>query len=228
MTQSQLPTTPNLGTRIRQQVEGTLARLGKRLHQWGVHPDLLTWLGLLFVIVAAVFAARGDFALAAVILVVGMPLDALDGAVARAMKRTNLFGGVLDSVIDRYADLFILLGLAYYLAVDNAFNDLLLAFAAVVGSTLVSYIRARAGVAGLQTAGGLFSRLERSAVLILTLFLAGFFGRAWLTVGLAILAAGSNLTALQRLWSVRCFANEQQTRLHQMTTEEVEVEKEET
>ena len=61
--------------------------------------------------------------------------------------------------------------------------------------------------------------MERAVVIILTLFLAGIFSHTWLTIGLIILAVGSNLTALQRLWSVHRFASEQQAQLHQMTSE---------
>ncbi len=200
MSETQIPTTPNLSTRLRQVAARQVDRLGEALYRWGVHPDVLTVLGLCLVVLAAALMSQGAFGVAALVLMVGLPLDALDGAVARAMKRTNPFGGVLDSTIDRYADLLMLLALAYYCAVRDMFGEMVLVFGAVVGSTLVSYIRARAGNAGLPCAGGWFSRFERSAVLILTLL------TGWLLPGLLILAVGSNLTALQRLWSVYRFA----------------------
>lgn len=200
MSETQIPTTPNLSTRLRQMTVGWMEGLGKRFAQWGIHPDTVTLLGLAITVVAAVLAAQGAFAAAAVVLIVGLPLDALDGAIARAMGRTNPFGGVLDSTIDRYADLLMLLALAYHFAVADRFGEMLLVFAAVVGSTLVSYIRARAGNAGLPCAGGWFSRFERSIVLLATLL------TGWMIPGLLILAAGSNLTAVQRLWSVYRFA----------------------
>ncbi len=200
MSETQIPTTPNLSTRLRQVTVAWMDGLGKRFARWGVHPDMVTLLGLVITVIAALLAAQGAFVAAALVLIVGLPLDALDGAIARAMGRTNPFGGVLDSTVDRYADLLMLLALAYYFAIDDRFGEMLLAFAAVVGSTLVSYIRARAGHAGLPCAGGWFSRFERSAVLLLTLL------TGWLLPGLLILAIGSNLTALQRLWSVYRFA----------------------
>ncbi|MBN1966616.1 MAG: CDP-alcohol phosphatidyltransferase family protein [Anaerolineae bacterium] len=202
VSQSQLPTTPNLSTRLRHAADQLMAGLGRSLHRLGVHPDVLTLLGLALTAIAALLATQGAFLAAGIMLLVSLPLDALDGAVARAMGRTNPFGGVLDSTADRYADLFLLLGLAYYLAVQDAFGEMVLAFAATVGSVLVSYIRARAGTAGLPCAGGWFSRMERLAVLILTLF------TGWLLPGLLILAVGSNLTALHRLWSVYRFAQQ--------------------
>ncbi|MBN2469983.1 MAG: CDP-alcohol phosphatidyltransferase family protein, partial [Anaerolineae bacterium] len=138
-----------------------------------------------------------------VILVLALPLDMLDGAIARAMQRTNPFGGVLDSVADRLADMTLLLALAAYLAIQNQFLAMGLAFGAVVGSVLVSYIRARAGAAGIPCAGGIFSRFERLIVLLVTLL------TGWFVPGLLVLALGSNFTALRRLWSVAHYAARQ-------------------
>lgn len=201
MSQTQLPTTPNLSTGIRQRATHALNRIGLWLHRRGIHPDAITLLGLLITLGACFVIIRGQFVLGAVILIVGLPLDALDGAVARAMGRTNPFGGVFDSAIDRYADMLILLAMAYYFAGAGLMTEVGLTFWAVIGSVMVSYIRARAGSAGLPCAGGFFSRFERLAVLLLTLL------TGWIVVGLAILAVGANYTALHRLWSVYRFAN---------------------
>src|SRR5438132_8126025 len=92
---------------------GWLGQEGVRL---GVNPDAITILGLVIVLIAAWLAARGDFFAAGIVLIVGMPLDALDGAIARAMNRKNRFGALLDSSLDRYADGFMFFGLAYYFA----------------------------------------------------------------------------------------------------------------
>ncbi len=200
MSQSQIPTTGNLSTRLRERTMSYTDQIGQTLFRWGIHPDTLTLLGLGVTAVAAILIAQGAFLPGVLVLLAGLPLDLLDGAVARAMKRSDAFGGVLDSTADRYADLFSLLALAFYCAQQSLTVELVLVFAAVIGSTQVSYIRARAGNAGLPCVGGLFSRFERSVVLVLTLL------TGWLTVGLAILAIGSNLTALHRLWSVYRFA----------------------
>ena len=201
LSQSQLPTTTNLSGYLRLWAVRFVDRIGQRLHRWGVHPDVLTVLGLAVTALASVLVAQGAFVPAALVLIVGMPLDVLDGAVARAMRRSSLFGGILDSTVDRYADLFVLLALAYYCAQQGLTTDLLLIFASVIGSIQVSYVRARAGAAGLPCAGGLFSRFERSVVVLATLL------TGWLTLGMAILAVGSNVTALHRLWSVYRFAS---------------------
>lgn len=200
MRPSQPPTTPNLSTWLRRATSAFTERVGRSLAAHGVHPDLLTLIGLGITLVAAGLLASGQFVAAAVLLVISLPMDALDGAVARALGRTNPFGGVLDSTVDRLADMALLLSLAYYLAVTGRFGEMALAYAALVGSTMVSYIRARAGAADLPCAGGMFSRFERLAVLLLMLF------TGWVLPGLIVLAAGSGLTALHRLWSVAQFA----------------------
>lgn len=167
------------------------------MHRLGIHPDTITIAGLVMVAIASVFIAQGEFIAGGIILLLGLPFDALDGAVARAMQRTDKFGAVLDSVLDRYADGFIFAGLSYYFAVQDQFELMLLAVAALLGSLLVSYVRARADGVHVETKIGLFTRLERIVVILIMLLIPGL-----LTIGLVILAVGTNITALQRLWFV--------------------------
>jgi CDP-diacylglycerol--glycerol-3-phosphate 3-phosphatidyltransferase len=163
----------------------------------GIHPDWITWAGLLVVALSAYFIANGQFQLGGVVFLLGVPLDALDGAVARAMQRKDFFGGVLDSTLDRYADGLIFGALCYHFAVQNQADAVLLSLAALTGSFAVSYIRARAGEAGLSVRIGLFDRLMRVLVLLVALLLPTL-----LLLGLWVLAIGTNFTALQRLWYV--------------------------
>ncbi|MAS37605.1 MAG: hypothetical protein CL610_26650 [Anaerolineaceae bacterium] len=186
-----------LTDRARQFASGTLSRAGHALHQAGVHPDTITLAGLIMVAIAAVFIGSGQLALGGVILILGLPLDALDGAVARAMQRKDSFGGLLDSTLDRYADGFIFGALGYHFASQGQQLYLVLAMAALVGSYGVSYVRARAGEAGLSVKIGWFSRLERVAVILLMLLVPPL-----LLPGMWLLAVGTNLTALQRVWYV--------------------------
>ena len=191
------PTPNTLTDRVRQQVAGSLSRAGMALHRSGIHPDWITLFGMGLVVVAAVFIARGQMQVGALILIVGLPLDALDGAVARAMQRQDKFGAVLDSTLDRYADGFIFGALGYHFASLGQPEYVLLALAALVGSYGVSYVRARAGEAGLSVKVGWFTRMERVAVILLALLIP-----ALLMPGLWILAVGTNVTALQRVWFV--------------------------
>ncbi|HLV35145.1 MAG TPA: CDP-alcohol phosphatidyltransferase family protein [Spirillospora sp.] len=183
--------------RVRRATDRMVSGAGTALHRAGIHPDTLTILGLVLVVIAAYFIATGRLQIGAVILILGLPLDALDGAVARAMQRTDPFGGVLDSTLDRYADGFIFGALGYHFASLGQQGYLLLALAALVGSYGVSYVRARAGEANSSVKVGLFTRLERIGVILLALLIP-----ALLVPGLWLLAVGTHLTTLQRLWYV--------------------------
>jgi len=184
--------------RLRAWTSGIINPIGVALHRIGVHPDMVTIFGLMLVGIAAVVIARGHLQIGAIILLVGLPLDALDGAVARAMQRKGRFGAMLDSSLDRYADGFIFAALSYYFAVSGRFEMLVVAQAALIGSLMVSYTRARAeGLGIMDNKIGLFSRVERVAVII-TMLLAPFL----LNWGVVLLAVGTNFTAFQRLWFV--------------------------
>ncbi len=193
---------PTLTDRLRTLAGDYLAQVGQAVHRTGIHPDTITIVGLMFVMVAAFFIASGQMQLAAVILLLGLPLDALDGAVARAMQRPDAFGGLLDSTLDRYADGFIFAALGYYFASLGELDKLVLAMVALVGSYGVSYVRARAGEAQITVKVGLFTRLERVLTLLVMLLFPPL-----LVPGLWLLAVGTNVTMLQRLWYV--FRNHQ-------------------
>ena len=182
---------------VRTQIRDRMGELGRTLHRLGVHPDMITLLGLMIVAIASVIIAQGQFQLGGIILVAGLPLDALDGAVARAMGRKGNFGGVLDSTLDRYADAFIFGGLSYHFAVQGQFDTMLLCFAALMGGFVVSYVRARAGEVGLSVKVGLLDRFVRVIIIIAVLLVPPLT-----LLGLWVLAIGANFTALQRIWYV--------------------------
>ncbi len=182
---------------VRNQIRTYMNRIGGVLHRLGIHPDMITVAGLVVVGIAAIVIGHGEFQWGGIILILGLPLDALDGAVARAMGRKGKFGGILDSTLDRYADAFIFGGLSYYFAVHDQFDHMLLALAALTGSLVVSYVRARAGEAGLSVKVGLLDRFVRVIIIVAVLLLPPL-----LTLGLWILAVGTNFTALQRMWYV--------------------------
>ena len=194
-----------LTDRLRRATRAPLDRLGIALAQLGIHPDWVTIAGLLLVAVAAIFLAQGDFLAGGLILLISLPLDALDGAVARAIDRQGAFGMVLDSTLDRYADGFIFASLSYYFASHERLDMLALCLLALVGSFLVSYVRARADDANVSVSAtvGFFSRLERVTVLLIMTIATGLLDNNLpLEIGIWILALGANLTALQRLWYV--------------------------
>ena len=170
----------------------------KFLHARHVHPDTITFVGLLIVIGAAVAISQGYLWQAGVILLIGLPLDALDGAVARL--RTDLkqrpFGGFWDSTLDRYADGLIFGALAFYGKTQESDTILFLALTALVGALMVSYTRARAEGLGYECKVGLFTRMERIVAIFILLF------TGWVLPLLWILAIGTHVTVLQRIWQV--------------------------
>lgn len=183
-----------LTDRARRLTHRVLSPLGAFLHRRGVHPDHVTIAGTFLVFGAAIILGLGQLQIGALILLVALPFDAIDGAVARAMQRKDRFGALLDSALDRYADAAIFAGLGYYFASRNQLDLLVLAFAALMGSFSVSYVRARAEGLGVDVKIGLFSRLERIAIILIMLFVPEF-----LPVGLVVLALGTNFTSVQRL-----------------------------
>jgi phosphatidylglycerophosphate synthase len=188
------PRTLTLTERLRQQARPLTTRLGQQGARLGIHPDVVTIFGLVVVLIAAWLAARGDFFASGVVLILGAPLDTLDGAIARAMNRQNRFGALLDSTVDRYADGVMFFGLAYYFAARGQLNEMALAVIALIGAFAVSYVRARAE--GLDIGSikeGWFDRVVRTLILIVML-LTGL-----VVPGLVILAVGNHLTALQRI-----------------------------
>ena len=191
------PSPVTFSDRMRALTGGLTSRAGMAVHRLGIHPDTITIVGLGVVAAAALCIAQGQIQLGGILLVVSLPLDALDGAVARAMQRKDRFGAVLDSTLDRYADGLIFGSLAYYFAQRGDSLNFLLALASLLGSFVVSYVRARAGEADLSVKIGLFSRLERVITLLLMLLVPPL-----LTLGLWVLAVGTNVTGVQRLWYV--------------------------
>lgn len=170
---------------------------GRALHRLGIHPDVITVLGLVGVFIACVFVARGQLHLGGVILLIGLPLDALDGAVARAMGRKDRRGGVLDSTLDRVADGLLFSALAYYFADRGELSSMTLALTSLIASFVVSYVRARAGEAGLAVRIGLLDRMVRVFILLFALLVPPL-----LIPALWVLALGSIVTSVQRLWYV--------------------------
>lgn len=192
---SNAPFSPvTLTDRVRKITHAVLHPIGMGLHRLGVHPDHVTIAGTLLVFVASLVVALGHLQLGAILLLLALPFDALDGAIARAMQRKDRFGALLDSSLDRYADAAIFAGLGYYFAVQVQLEMLVLAFAALVGAYGVSYVRARAEGLGVDVKIGLFSRMERVVIILLMLLLPDL-----LPIGVTILALGTNFTAIQRL-----------------------------
>jgi len=177
--------------------KGVLDPIAKFFYRLGVHPNTLTYSGLVGTAVGAYFVARGQFLAGGLVILLIWPIDAVDGAVARLRGEPEDFGAFVDSVTDRYSEFFVLAGLLwYYLQLDNVLACMLV-FVAAAGSVMVSYVRARAQSVGLEAKVGFFSRVERYLVIVPALI----FNIP--LIGIGVLALGTNFTALQRIIYVR-------------------------
>jgi CDP-diacylglycerol--glycerol-3-phosphate 3-phosphatidyltransferase len=171
-----------------------------------VTPNALTACGVLLCAIASivvVFENRNQilfYWLGAVLFVAGSILDILDGALARAGGKSTPFGAFIDSTTDRVSEGFMLAAIAYVFSRHGRDVFVVVAVAAVAGSFLVSYTRARAEALGLQGAVGIGSRAERVVVITAGLVLAPWGVLPW---AIALLAVTAWVTVLQRILSVR-------------------------
>ena len=159
----------------------------------GVHPNVLTFTGLMINVWAAVLFAAGRFPAAGAVMLLASVFDMTDGRVARAQGRVTTFGGFFDSVIDRYSDLVLYLGLLVYYARVNRFFYAVLVGVAMAGSVMVSYARARAESLIPSCKAGFWERPERIVLLIL-----GALGKR-MAPALWLLAIGPNISVIQRI-----------------------------
>ncbi len=200
----------------------------------GFTPNAVTLVGLLLNVgVAVIFILgaeegnRGDLSYVgwagALVLFAGL-FDMLDGQVARLGNMSSSFGALFDSVLDRYSELIMFLGICYYLIGHHYFLSSLLAFIALIGSMMVSYIRARAEGLGVECKDGLMQRPERVITVGVSAIACGITAHyiggdykfyipgitfqvfetiSMFTIPLSIMAVLTNLTAIQRIRDVK-------------------------
>lgn len=196
----------------------------------GITPNFITASGLVLNIVAccvfiygATHGDRGDFRYVGwggfIILFAGL-FDMMDGQVARVGKMSSRYGALFDSVLDRYSELIVFFGISYYLILQGYFFSSIFAFLALIGSMMVSYIRARAEGLGIECKGGFMQRPERVVTIAVGCILCGLFGYFFpdyrvavphkesiplfepiliMVVPIAFVAIFSNITAINRL-----------------------------
>jgi CDP-diacylglycerol---glycerol-3-phosphate 3-phosphatidyltransferase len=206
----------------------------KGLIKAGFTPNTITTIGFVLNIgVAVIFIMgaeegnRGDLSYVgwagALILFAGL-FDMLDGQVARLGNMSSEFGALFDSVLDRYSELVMFLGICYYLVAHHYFLSSLFAFIALIGSMMVSYTRARSEGLGIENKGGLMQRPERVVLTgvsalacgITAWFIGGdykyfipglryhvFETMSVFTVPVTIMAVLTNITALKRLFNAK-------------------------
>jgi len=177
----------NLAYRITDPIVGILSKSG-------ITPNALTLISLALNIVTAYVIATGHFILGGVLVLVSGLFDLFDGALARYTKQTTKFGAILDSTVDRISEAAILCGLLiWYVPQEGTSLEIVLIFVVLIGSFLVSYIRARAEGLGWQCQVGLFTRAERVIVLAIGLLINQIF------IALCVLVVFVFITVVQRL-----------------------------
>ena len=182
---------------VRRRAEALMSAIGRV----PVTPNQVTVAGTALTFVAAGLAAFGQLRWAGVVLIFAGTCDILDGALARSTHASYTYGAFLDSTLDRYSEGAIYIGLAaYFVSAGGPLERwlVLATVAALAGSFLVSYVRARAQSLGFTCESGLFARPERVVVTVVGLIFGG-----WVLYGVIfLLAMLTNLTALQRIREV--------------------------
>jgi archaetidylinositol phosphate synthase len=187
-------------TKLKKKVQDMLTSEAKAAHKIGLTPNMVSTIGLALALSSAIAytGTQGRYQslgilLATILLLASGFCDALDGIIARIYQQTSVFGGFLDSLLDRYADVAVYGGIIIG-GLCNPFWGL----AALAGSLLVSYSRARAEAAEIKMESiGIAERAERILILAVASVIAIFWLPA-LNWGIILLAVLSNLTVLQR------------------------------
>ncbi len=191
------------------------------LIRMGVTPNMVTTVGLLGnLAAAAIFVYAGYSArpgemnypmltLGGAVIILFSLFDMLDGQVARLGNMVSTFGAMYDSVLDRYCELLTLGGLSYYLIQTGYILGALITFVALVGSIMVSYVRARAEGLGLECKVGFMQRPERVVVTTIGALATGIVGQCVdpakfnaviiLIVCMSVIAVFANITAFARV-----------------------------
>lgn len=211
-------------------VYGIISPLISLLVKMGVTPNMVTLLGLFLNILASVVLIAGaEFGIrdnhkyigyaGFIILLAGL-MDMIDGRLARVGKTESSYGALFDSVIDRYSEMLMFLGICYYLVAYDYFLSSLFAFIAMIGSLMVSYTRARAEGLGVNCSVGVMQRPERILIIGISAIacglMSGYMGGDYkidsdilpfpmfetisiFTFPLFLLAIMANVTAIRRL-----------------------------
>jgi CDP-diacylglycerol--glycerol-3-phosphate 3-phosphatidyltransferase len=167
-----------------------------------ITPNIISWSGLVITLGAAALIASGHLVVGGIVVLFAGFFDILDGALARLTHKVTSFGALLDSTLDRVSEGLLLLSVLTFGLLNNQLDVLVILVGfALLGSMLVSYIRARAEALGLECQAGLFTRPERVTVLALGLLLSN--NDYALIAALTVIVLFSFITVGQRVIYVR-------------------------
>lgn len=184
--------------RLRNLLSPIVDTIAHVLVKLGFSPSGLTVIGVLIACVSAALIAQGMLAIGGIVMLIAGVFDMFDGAVARMTDRATKFGAFFDSVMDRVSEAIVLLGLLWFYLDDGEQLGAVLVYVAIVGSTMVSYARARAEGLGIECKGGLMQRPERVASLGVGIIVGQWWEPAVLIV-LGVIAALTVVTTVQRV-----------------------------
>jgi CDP-diacylglycerol--glycerol-3-phosphate 3-phosphatidyltransferase len=160
-------------------------------------PNTVTWIGFGITVIAGALVVTEHLLAAGIVVLVAGLFDMLDGALARITGKVTRFGAILDSTLDRISEAVLLLSLLAIFAEGQQVTECILVGVALLGSFMVSYIRARMEGLGIECKAGLFTRPERVIVLALGLLLSQF--NYALLIALAVITFFSWLTVVERM-----------------------------
>lgn len=184
---------------FRAPVERAVKPVGDWLRRTRLTPDHLTVVGLLVGVAAAVAIGAGWLWLGLILVVLAAVPDLLDGALAKASGAASQRGAFFDSTIDRITDALLLGGVAWYIGSEHSAHLVLLPFAVMAVSSLISYQRAKAESLGLDAKGGLMERAERVVLLCLGLLYAPLLVPVmWVMLVLTAITAGQRFVKVWR------------------------------
>ncbi|MDY6873622.1 MAG: CDP-alcohol phosphatidyltransferase family protein [Chloroflexota bacterium] len=196
------PEPPTFTAFLRKTFSSALDSVASFLNGMGLHPNLMTALGLIGNAAAGVFIAMGYLTWGGFLALLAGPMDALDGAMSRQRGDDSIYGAFFDSFTDRYSEIAVFCGLLFHFFSTDNWPNALLVFFAVTGSLMVSYARARAEALHFSAKVGLMTRAERYIILTPGILLRRPDISLW------ILAILTHFTALQRFWYVHKQARE--------------------
>jgi phosphatidylglycerophosphate synthase len=214
--------TPDRGSESRRRrfANALLSPLARALARAGVSANAVTVFSLAGGATGGALLAFGRFGAAAIVIAIASIGDALDGLLARTTNTASPGGAIFDAAVDRYEEIFILGGLAFYFRAERTGAVLVIALLAILGSFMVSYGSAKAEALGVPVPPGIMRRTERALLVCAGVALvpaAGLLARAFglaawvepgpVVVALAILALASNVSAALRLRLIARAAN---------------------
>ena len=188
---------------IRRNMEQGITRpIVSVLAKTGITPNILTVTGFIITLIAAALIGMGHLISGGIIILVAGAFDMLDGALARSKQQETRLGAFLDSVIDRFSETALLLGVLVISLQRNLVSEIILVFVVLAGSMMISYVRARAEGLGWKGKAGWFTRPERVIVLAIGVITNQIF------IALIVMAVFIIITVIQRIADVHKEARE--------------------